>query len=229
MLDELNAKPVPYRRARHKVGRPLSLQKRAEVVKKYTILGNLHLVAELCGVSYAQAKVWKNSQWWKDLELEFRVAKRIEQDNKLQAIVERALDAVSDRLENGDHVLVPGSDEFKRKPVTLRDATNAATSLMQRQAVLEKMSSHEQIAEERQTIAEQLSFLANEFAKFNNRSKAGAQTIEYKEIEDDALHDEWEEGLQEGSGEIYEQAGSSQEEDGAERGSESNGEERVSA
>jgi hypothetical protein len=190
MIDELNAKPVAYRRAKNQQGRPLSLQKRAELVKKYMLLGNLLLSAELCGVSYAQAKVWKNSQWWKDLELEFRVAKRIEQDNKLQALVEKALDVVSDRLDHGDHVLVPGDSEFKRKPVTLRDASNAANALMQRQAALEKMSSNEQIAEERQTIQEQLSFLANEFAKFNNRSKAGAETIEYKEIDDDAFEGE---------------------------------------
>lgn len=228
MFDELNEK-ARYVRARKQQGRPLSLQKRAEVVKKYIVTGNLMWTAEMCGISYAQAKVWKNSQWWKDLELEFKVAKRIEQDNKLQAIVEKALDVVSDRLENGDHVLVPGSTETSRKPVTLRDATNAASALMQRQAVLEKMSSKEEIHEERQTIQEQLSFLANEFAKFNNRSKAGAQTIEYKEIDDDALHDEWEEGLQEGSSEVHEQTGSSQETNGTERGPQGNGEERVSA
>lgn len=70
-----------------------------------------------------------------------------------------------------------------RKPVSMRDAGNVANSLMQRQAIIEKLTRDETIAETTTSIQDQLKVLAAEFSKFNNRGKAQAETIEYKEID----------------------------------------------
>jgi hypothetical protein len=66
----------------------------------------------------------------------------------------------------------------------MRDAANAAVTLMQRQQVLENLNNQETNTDATKSIQEQLAMLATEFAKFNNRSKANAETIEYREVTD---------------------------------------------
>jgi hypothetical protein len=63
----------------------------------------------------------------------------------------------------------------------LRDASAAVNGLMQRQSILEKQTAARGNTEATKSIEQQLAFLADEFAKFNNRSKAGAQAIEFVE------------------------------------------------
>lgn len=164
-------------------------EKKIEVVTHYLATGNYRLSAALCGVHENTVEVWKKQPWWKELEKEIRVSRRMEQDSKLSQIVNRTLDVIADRVENGDHVYNQKTGELVRKPVGLRDATAAVNSLMQRQATIEKQNAKETIVENQNSIEEQLKLLASEFAKFNNKQKRLASDIEYKEIEDDAVHD----------------------------------------
>lgn len=208
ILDDSKLK---LRRVTAKVRNEWPMEKRIECVSKYLVLGNLSLVAQLTGVSIATLEVWKKQPWWADLTNEVKATRRVQQDSKLSQIVDRALDTIADRLENGEHVYDQKTGSIVRKPVALRDANNTANTLMQRQAILEKLSREDNSNKETKTIQEQLSFLASEFAKFNKRQNGLATTVDYKEIEDDAVHEEWEEGLQEGSEGVHQQTGSGQE------------------
>lgn len=198
------------------------IEKKIEAVTTWLALGSLKQTAAVIGVSHGMVKNWKLTTWWKELQDEIIASRRIVQGNKLSKIVDKSLDVIDDRLENGDFIYNSKSGEVHRKPVALRDATSAANALMQRAAIIEKMNRDEQVAETTITIQEQLANLALEFAKFNKRDNSKAVTIEYKEI-DDALYEERETRLQEGSEALYEQAGSGEEEDGTEQGPERNG------
>lgn len=208
ILDDSKLK---LRRVTAKVRNEWPIEKRIECVSKYLILGNLSLVAQLTGVSIATLEIWKKQPWWADLTNEVKATRRVQQDSKLSQIVDRALDTIADRLENGEHVYDQKTGSIVRKPVALRDANVTANTLMQRQAILEKLNREDNSNKETKTIQEQLSFLANEFAKFNKRQNGLATTVDYKEIEDDAVHEEWEEGLQEGGEGVHQQTGSGQE------------------
>lgn len=130
------------------------------------------------------------------MEDEVVASKRVGQATKLSKIVDKALESIDDRLDNGDFILNNKTGEVVRKPVGLRDAVTAATALMQRAEVIENMNKQERAIEATQSVEDQLKLLASEFAKFNNKSKVNAETIEFKEL--DALHDEREAGLQTG-------------------------------
>lgn len=195
-----------------------SLEKRIDCVTKYLVLGNRALVAELTGVNYGTLRVWMKSDWWASLEAEIKSAKRIEKSSKLTKIVDKALEAVDDRITNGNVKYDFKTKEVFRVPVSVLEAAKVANDLMQRQEALDKVSVDEVKQEQTQSIQDQLKFLANEFAKFNGH--APIQVVDMvKEEDSDAIHDEWEEGLQEGSGEVYEPAGRSEEEGRAEQGS----------
>jgi len=157
------------------------VEKKIEVVTKFLALGNLRLVAELSGISYDTIRDWQKTSWWKDMENEIRVSRNIQQDSKLTRIIDKALDSIEDRIENGEHVFDQRTGQVVRRPVALRDVNTTANTLMQRQAILEKMGGDNNINQTQKTITEQLAMLATEFAKFNNRHKKQAQTIEYTE------------------------------------------------
>lgn len=199
------------------------------VVQQWLVLGNIKLVSANTDVPIPTIKYWRGEPWWKDYENEIRAGRRFEVDKKLSNIIDKAFDIMSDRLEYGDFVFDQVKGEVVRRPVGFKDANNAATSLLQRQQVLEQQNSEDYNKDATKSIQDQLALLANEFAKFNGRSKSNAEIIEYKEIPS-AIHEErpedWEvsSGLQEGSKELYLEARSGEEEGGAEQSSLDDGE-----
>lgn len=211
-------------KAEHRPHERYTIEQKFAAVEAWLLYGNLKLVTELTGIGYSLIKSWRGTEWWRDLEREILAGARIKQSSTISRIVDKGLEVVSDRLENGEVVLDQKTGELVRRPVTLRDSATAVNALMQRQSILEKQAHDEFTSEGNKTIQEQLQILAQEFAKFNGRSKLGATDIEYVEITD-AVHDEREEGLQEGSGEVYEPPGSSEEAGNAEQGSSSDDEE----
>lgn len=167
---DLSNKNLSIKRATkhvHQPGYKFPVEKRIEVVTKYLALGNMRLVSELTGVSYQLCRQWKTAPWWKELEDEIRAARTLELDNKLAKIVDKSLDTIADRLENGDVVFDQKSGTVVRKEVSLKDATKVATDLMTRQAVLQKQEKEVVAVQNTSTIQDQLRMLAMEFAKFN--------------------------------------------------------------
>lgn len=209
----------------HKHGYKFPVEKRIEVVTKYLALGNMRLVADLCNVSYGLCRIWKTQPWWKEIENEIKAAKSTHLDNKLTRIVDKSLDTIADRLENGDVIFNQKTGTIERKEVSLKDATKVATDLLTRQAVLQKQESEHVVQQTSASIKDTLAALALEFAKFNGKNTG---PIEDAVIigESDAFHEKWEEGLQEGSGEIYIEAFGSEEEGDAECSSSGDGEGR---
>lgn len=160
------------------------VEKKIEAVTTALALGNLRQVAAVTGVSYGMIKQWKLQPWWKDLEAEIIASRRVTQANKLSKIVDKSLDVIDDRLENGDFIWNNKAGEVIRKPVNLKDATSAANALMQRAAIIEKLNRDEVVADTAVSIHDQLKNLAEQFALMNNRSKVGAVDILFKETHD---------------------------------------------
>lgn len=201
--------------------------KRIEVVKCYIITGSLRRVSEATGVHLKTLTEWRDQEWWSDITAEIKKQREAKLDNKLSNIVEKALEVVEDRLNNGDLVLNNKTGELIRKPVPLREASKAANELLARQQQLQKNS--EGVTIQQTTVKETLNMLANEFSKWNrNQSKKEATTIEFKEVDSNAIHEEWETGLPAGGGKIHFETGSSQEEDPTERSSQGSDEGRPS-
>lgn len=187
------------------------VETKVKAVEMWLKLGNLYQVSDATQVSLNVIKNWKAQTWWKEIEEEILLGRKVQVNGKLTNIVDKALETVEDRLENGDVIYDIKTGELRRKPVALRDATQAAVAMLQRQEMIEKAQRQVGDGSTTKTIQEQLTILAQEFAKFNNRSKSNAQDIAYKELPN-AIHEEWETRLQDGSQEVYESPIGSQEE-----------------
>lgn len=230
-FDILNDKALQVRRvnAKHQKHKTWPVEKRIEVVTKYLALGNMSLVAELTGVGHQLCRLWKTQPWWKEMEAEIRASRTAQVDSKLSRIVDKSLEMIEDRLENGTIEMNAKTGEVFRRPVNIKEITSVSQVLMGQQLQMQKAQKEEQVQQEQVSIKDQLAMLAAEFAKFNTKRTVDVVATDVAPKENEvAFHDEWEAGLQEGSGTLYEQARSSEEEDDAECSEEGSGETRFS-
>jgi hypothetical protein len=224
-LDVLNDKALQVRRvnAKHQKHKTWPIEKRIEVVTKYLALGNMSLVAELTGVGHQLCRLWKTQPWWKEMEAEIRAARTSQVDSKLSKIIDKSLEMIEDRLENGT-VEVAKDGSIFRRPANIKEITNVSQVLMGQQLQMQKAQKEELVQQEQISVKDQLAMLAAEFAKFNTKRTVDVVS---KEISS-AIHEEREEGLQEGSSTLYLETGGSEEEDDAECSEEGSGETRFS-
>lgn len=164
-------------------------EKKYSVVAIYLQCGSLRETQEQTGVPVPTVENWRKSAWWDDLVNQIKTAQSSQQNNKLTQLINKSLGIIGDRLENGELILNNKTGEMVRKPVGIRDATRAASELMQRQVQVNKTLAIEQV--QKQTIDETLKFLANEFAKMVNKRP---EVLDMGEVED-AVYEEREEGL----------------------------------
>lgn len=201
------------------------VEKRIEVVTKCLALGNIKLVAELTGVSYGLIRCWRLEPWWKDLEQEILASRRAATDNKLAKIIDRSLEIVQDRLQNGEWAYDKKTGTAFRKEVSLLTANKVANEMLVRQEALAKQAENQTQTQVAESVASQIAHLANEFAKFNTKRTVDVVASQpTSEGETFALHDQRETGLQEGESSLFESSGTNQEQGGEERGQSSDDE-----
>lgn len=183
-------------KVKHRPHTTWPVEKKIEVVSQWLVLGNMRMVAAITGVSYDLIREWKGQPWWKELEGEIRATQNIEMDTKLSKIVDKSLDAVLDRVENGDFIYDQKSGEIRRKPAALRDIHRVSVDTLSKRELL-RGNATERKETTQVSVEEQLKMLAMEFAKWTDKNKH--PVIELEEVED-AIYAERETGLQTGTG-----------------------------
>lgn len=168
---------------KHKPSGTWPIEKRIEVVSQYLVLGNLKIVAASTGISYGLIRQWKMQPWWNELEQEIRATQNIEMDTKLSKIVDRSLDSVLDRVENGDFFYDNKSGEIKRKPVNLRDVARVSVDILSKRELL-RGNATDRKETTQVSVNEQLKLLAAEFAKWQNKAKPEVIDVEMVEVLD---------------------------------------------
>lgn len=99
-------------------------EQRLEAATYYAMSGSMAEVSRRTGISESTLSGWRHSDWWPQLVEEVRSQKNVEIDAGFTRVIEKAISAVEDRLDNGDVVIVKG--EELRVPVKARDAAIVA-------------------------------------------------------------------------------------------------------
>ncbi len=197
-----------------------------DALKLWLVTGNLRQVSSSMNIPYETLKTWRYSKWWKEMSLEIRTEGHLQLSAKMQKIADKAMEVTLDRLENGDTHRDPRTGEMYQKPVNMRDAHQAAVSFQDRALKLQNSPAEEanQLA-----VHDRLAQLADAFAKMAGKTKRlevlDVSFTEHEEVQPqeagdqsqeadaqaraevlDAIHDEGQEGLQEG-GELGEDQG----------------------
>ena len=184
---------------RHKPNTTWSQEARIAAVSQYLVLGNMALVSSVTKIPHQLLRAWKGQPWWAEIESQVRATENLQMDGKLTKIVDKSLDAVMDRLENGEFVYNQKTGQVIRKQVNMKDAAKVTVDMITKRELLRGNATAR--TETTQTsVEDQLKALALEFAKWQNpQPKVETLDVETVEIIDNAIYDERETRLREGS------------------------------
>jgi transposase-like protein len=191
-------KPKP-RSIAAKTNRSWSDKQKIEAVQHYLLVGNLALTSRVLGIPEVTLRLWKTTEWWKNVVEDLRLQENMEMSARLKRLVEASLVAVEDRLVAGDWMYDQKTGQMVRKPVNIRDAHKVAVDLMDKRTMLEKAAApiQEQLPEDNK-----LEKLAEKFASFVlKQTEQPPVIVDVTDVtvkEPHAIHDTREEGLQEG-------------------------------
>lgn len=174
--------PTPKRRKAGEVlKRHYSDSQKIEAVTTYLMLGSVKMTAAMLKINVNTIKLWRKSQWWKDIENDLRAQEDLQLSKRLQNIVTRSLDVIEDRMDNGDFVYDQKSGQMRRKPVSMRDASKVMLDLNERHDVLvERHMTEQSVPTDK--IENTLAKLAEEFAKIANQVTANKPTVEVTDV-----------------------------------------------
>lgn len=185
-LSKLSNKHVP--------NRTWPVEKRIQVVSQYLVLGNMALVSAVTGVPHQLIRAWKAAPWWKDIEAQVRATENLQMDTKLSKIVDKSLDAVLDRVENGEFFYDQKRGEIRRKPANLRDIARVSVDILSKRELL-RGNATERKEVTQVSVDEQLKALALEFARWQTAPPKTPVDLELVEDitekeEDDAIYED---------------------------------------
>jgi hypothetical protein len=179
-LSKISQRNMKVKHVKHKYW---PIEKKIEVVSQYLVLGDMKLVAAVTGVSHGVVRQWKIQPWWPELEKEIRATQNIEMDTKLSRIVDKSLDAVLDRLENGDFVLNKKTGELARQPAALKDVHRVSTDMISKRELL-RGNATERKEVTQVSVDEHLKLLAQEFAKWVGKDKPPVIELNPEDVTD---------------------------------------------
>lgn len=140
----------------------------------FAVSGNSRRVAEITRIPEATIRCWKNQEWWHEVQSAIVREQDEELDVKLTKLVDKAVDAVNERLDNGDYVYNAKADKLVRKPVGAKDlAIVTAITVDKRQLLRGQPTSRI----EKVSTDERLLKLAKQFKEFT-QAKEVIQEIE---------------------------------------------------
>lgn len=200
LSDNFNQKyyPSPPIKKDSSTGGYYSDEQKLEAAKLYLVTGNTTQTAAALGISTATLKLWKNTDWWKDIINELKSQSTLQLSSKLRVIALKALSQVEDRIENGDYFWNNETQTLERIPVKARDLHRITIDMVTKSVQLENTP----LAEENQKqMTDKLAALQASFEKFANKQKQISVTdVILGKDTTDAFSEKREEGLPAGSG-----------------------------
>ena len=177
--------PVSLKMLKPKLGRPITEQSRrtAPIVKGrvkgkrdhytekekinaccvFAVSGNSRRTAEITKVPEATIRAWKQTIWWQEITVRIYEEQDEGLSSKLTSLVDKAVEAINDRLEHGDYLYNPKKDKLVRKPIGARDlATITIMAVDKRQLLRGEPTSRV----EKVSVDERMKDLAMQFKKF---------------------------------------------------------------
>lgn len=163
-------------------------KKQLEAVTTYLATGNLAETSRLLNIPKGTLDKWKVSDWWKDLTEEIQSGDSQKQDNKMSRIIDKALDVIVDRIEEGDYQFDQKTGRLVKVPLKARDLERVASGLFDKRQLIRKKPVNVKMDDLNQ--AARLMKLAEQFASFVGKKVEPDKTVdqyiegEYNNIED---------------------------------------------
>lgn len=156
-------------------GNAWSDQKKIEVATAHCMGLKAPMIEAATGVPKQTIRHWRLQDWFKDLISEIQREEDNEVDAKFTRIVNKSLDAIIDRLENGDFMFNSKENKFVRKPLVARDINRIADTMFDKRNLIRGKPTS--ISAKQEQITDRLSKLALEFERFVKAKEIKGEVI----------------------------------------------------
>ena len=140
-----------------------SEKKKHEAVCLWVSGMSLTKVSAEINVPVETIRDWRISKWWKEIAEDIQSEDSQVLDAKLTKILDKSLEVVMDRLQNGEYIYDQRTGKLRQTPAKLRDANTAFNTLMDKRQLIRKQPT--KITEQSSTAAN-LANLAKQFELF---------------------------------------------------------------
>lgn len=159
-----------------------SEKEKLNAVCVFAMCGNSRRTAEITKIPEATIRTWKQTEWWNEINHRIVLEQDEELASNLSKTMDKALEQINDRLENGNYIYNAKLDKLVRKPADAKElAAVTAMSLDKRQLLRGQPTSRT----ERVSQDERLKGLANQFAQFVKAKQVEQVPEEVEEVEEE--------------------------------------------
>jgi hypothetical protein len=156
-----------------------NLEQKTDACALYCVYGDVDQVSEMTGIDPKFLRQWKDEPWWSEIQKKVFVEQNEKLASRISGVLDRSLDHLVDRLDNGDYLWDVRKSKLVRKPVDTKVLSNLFNNLVTRRQLIrgEPTSITTQVA-----VDDRLKLLAQQFEKFANAKEIDAVPTTYQEI-----------------------------------------------
>ena len=140
-----------------------NLEQKTDACALYCVYGDVDQVSEMTGIDPKFLRQWKDEPWWSEIQKKVFVEQNEKLASRISGVLDRSLDHLVDRLDNGDYLWDVRKSKLVRKPVDTKVLSNLFNNLVTRRQLIrgEPTSITTQVA-----VDDRLKLLAAQFEKF---------------------------------------------------------------
>ena len=148
-----------------------NLEQKTDACALYCVYGDVEQVSEMTGIPPKVLREWKDEPWWTEIQKKVFVEQNEKLAGRISGVLDKSLEHLVDRLDNGDYLWDVRKSKLVRKPVDTKVLATVFNSLVARRQLIrgEPTSITSQVG-----VDDRLKMLAAQFEKF-----AAAKEVEH--------------------------------------------------
>jgi hypothetical protein len=152
-----------------------NLEQKTDACALYCVYGDVDQVSELTGIDPKFLRQWRDEPWWSEIQKKVFIEQNEKLASRISGVLDRSLDHLVDRLDNGDYLWDVRKSKLVRKPVDTKVLSNLFNNLITRRQLIrgEPTSITTQVA-----VDDRLKLLADQFQKFALAKEVEGETYE---------------------------------------------------
>lgn len=97
-----------------------TLEKKTDAATLYCVYGDVEEVSKILDIPTNVLRMWKEEPWWIEIQKKVFVEQNDRLSARISGVLDKAVEQIADRLDNGDTTYNPKTGEVTRKPVEAR-------------------------------------------------------------------------------------------------------------
>jgi hypothetical protein len=140
-----------------------NLEQKTDACAMYCVYGDIDQVSELTGIPAKFIRDWKQESWWNEIQKKVFVEQNEKLAGRITGVLDKSLEHLVDRLDNGDYLWDVRKSKLVRKPVDTKVLATVFNTLVTRRQLIrgEPTSITTQVG-----VDDRLKLLAQQFEKF---------------------------------------------------------------